>query len=316
MLRVQLRVSSGKHTGQLITLKPGNFLVGREQDCQLRPGSELVSRHHCVFKMDDYGVRLRDLGSTNGTTVNGERIQQHQLQQGDKVVIGDLHLEVVLTEAGDSAVVTPAIPPVLDSNSDVPGSETLLEIPVINPNDSSMDFDSTLQTPAAPEQAPAAEQAPAPAAPAEAQQAAPVVTPAPPQPVAPVPPMQMPAAPQYAPQQMYPPNPYMPQPGYPQQQMGYPPQYGYPQPGMPYPQQPMPQYPQQAMPQQPAPPPAEPAAVESETASDLDVTLPPPEATGAKEVEAKGSAGAGVNKEDPSTRADDIIKKMKTRGRG
>ena len=97
MVSAELKVIGGKHAGQVILLNRRKFLIGREQDCQLRPNSEMVSRHHCVFSVDDYSVRLRDLGSTNGTLVNGERIRKDVvLVAGDKVVIGNLEFELVI----------------------------------------------------------------------------------------------------------------------------------------------------------------------------------------------------------------------------
>src|SRR4029079_13238719 len=84
MLQVDLKVLEGRQQGKLIPLIVRQFLIGREQDCHLRPNSDLVSRHHCVFTIDDFTARLRDLGSTNGTYVNGERIQgQVVLKPGD-----------------------------------------------------------------------------------------------------------------------------------------------------------------------------------------------------------------------------------------
>ena len=89
MVAAELKVVGGKHAGQVIPLNRRKFLIGREQDCQLRPNSDMVSRHHCVFSVDDYSVRLRDLGSTNGTLVNGERIRKETvLAAGDRIVIG------------------------------------------------------------------------------------------------------------------------------------------------------------------------------------------------------------------------------------
>ena len=52
MIEAELHVVGGKHSGQVIPLNRRKFLIGREGDCQLRPNSELVSRHHCVFGMD------------------------------------------------------------------------------------------------------------------------------------------------------------------------------------------------------------------------------------------------------------------------
>ena len=62
MVAAELKVVGGKHAGQVIPLNRRKFLIGREQDCQLRPNSDMVSRHHCVFSIDDFSVRLRDLG--------------------------------------------------------------------------------------------------------------------------------------------------------------------------------------------------------------------------------------------------------------
>src|SRR5262245_50877812 len=99
MLHVELKVLEGRQQGKVIPLSVKQFLIGREQDCHLRPNSDLVSRHHCVFTVDDFTVRLRDLGSTNGTFVNGERIQgQVVLKPGDHVVVGKLSFEMVIHE--------------------------------------------------------------------------------------------------------------------------------------------------------------------------------------------------------------------------
>lgn len=100
MVRAELKVVGGKQHGSLIPLQTKKFLVGREQDCQLRPTSESVSRHHCVFTLDDFSIRLRDLGSTNGTFVNGQRVQgQVVLQPDDRILIGKLEFEIVIQGA-------------------------------------------------------------------------------------------------------------------------------------------------------------------------------------------------------------------------
>jgi pSer/pThr/pTyr-binding forkhead associated (FHA) protein len=95
MIAAELSVIGGKHMGQVIPLNRRKFLIGREHDCQLRPNSERVSRHHCVFSLDDFSVRLKDLGSTNGTFVNGNRIQKETvLSSGDHIVIGNLEFQL------------------------------------------------------------------------------------------------------------------------------------------------------------------------------------------------------------------------------
>jgi hypothetical protein len=96
----ELRVLSGNCCGQCIRLDFHHFVVGAERDCDLRPASPLLSRHHCVFKKDEYSLRIRDLGSTNGTFVNGRRIfSEAILKPGDEVTIGDVMLHVLLPRA-------------------------------------------------------------------------------------------------------------------------------------------------------------------------------------------------------------------------
>lgn len=111
MLQAELRVMGGKQQGKLIPLNVKKFLIGREEDCQLRPNSDMVSRHHCVFTNDDFTIRLRDLGSTNGTFVNGERLQgQIALKDGDEVLIGKLAFQVVIRELAAAPRVAAAQP--------------------------------------------------------------------------------------------------------------------------------------------------------------------------------------------------------------
>jgi pSer/pThr/pTyr-binding forkhead associated (FHA) protein len=103
MLAAELKVVGGRQNGKLITL-PKKFLIGRESDCHLRPNSDLVSRHHCAFTLDEYTLRIRDLGSTNGTLVNDERITgEVMLKQGDNVKVGKLEFEIQIREIDDSA---------------------------------------------------------------------------------------------------------------------------------------------------------------------------------------------------------------------
>jgi predicted RNA-binding Zn-ribbon protein involved in translation (DUF1610 family) len=93
----ELQVVSGSCIGKRIRMDFRRFVIGHERDCDLRPVSPLLSRHHCVFKRDEYAVRVRDLGSNTGTYVNGRRIQHEAiLRPGDDVTVGDVTLHVVL----------------------------------------------------------------------------------------------------------------------------------------------------------------------------------------------------------------------------
>jgi hypothetical protein len=96
----ELQIVSGSCLGQRIRLDFHRFVVGAERDCNLRPLSPLLSRHHCVFKKDEYSLRVRDLGSTNGTFVNGRRIfTEAILKPGDEVRIADVTFYVALPRA-------------------------------------------------------------------------------------------------------------------------------------------------------------------------------------------------------------------------
>lgn len=80
--------------GRCVNLPDGRFVIGRDPQCDIRPFSDNVSRRHCDLRVSDDMVVLRDLRSTNGTFVNGERIEEEvELNEGDIVVIGSLQFE-------------------------------------------------------------------------------------------------------------------------------------------------------------------------------------------------------------------------------
>jgi len=65
-------------------------VVGRREDCDLRIPLSDVSRKHCRFIADGDVLRLEDLGSSNGTYVNGKRIQEAEINAGDTVHVGPI----------------------------------------------------------------------------------------------------------------------------------------------------------------------------------------------------------------------------------
>ena len=96
-----IKILTGPGTGQMIAIPPGKLLIGREEDCHLRSMCEFVSRHHCVLLLDEYTLRIRDLGSRNGTFVNSRRIVRGELilSQGDVVSVGDLDFHIDCAQA-------------------------------------------------------------------------------------------------------------------------------------------------------------------------------------------------------------------------
>ena len=91
---VQLVVAAGNRAGQVIHVLGEKFIIGRAEDCHLRPRSELISRYHCAILVGE-GVVVRDLGSKNGVRLNGEKVSaEHKLETGDKLVVGPLEFFV------------------------------------------------------------------------------------------------------------------------------------------------------------------------------------------------------------------------------
>lgn len=100
---VKLIVANGKHIGEKIPVSGPKFIIGRSEECQLRPRSDLISRHHCAVVIEEGYVGVRDFGSKNGTFVNGERVRgEQELKNGDRLSIGQLEflVELVVNVSG------------------------------------------------------------------------------------------------------------------------------------------------------------------------------------------------------------------------
>ena len=91
----KLIVASGKSAGRSITLKHGKILIGRAEECDIRPLGEEVSRRHCAVVEEAGAVTVEDLKSRNGTYVNGAKISAKvTVADGDIVRVGPLELKV------------------------------------------------------------------------------------------------------------------------------------------------------------------------------------------------------------------------------
>ncbi len=87
---LQLEDGSGRH----FQLREGNNIIGRGQEAQFRLPDTGVSRRHIDIRWDGQVAMLSDLGSTNGTTVNGAPVQDWQLADGDIIRAG--HSEILV----------------------------------------------------------------------------------------------------------------------------------------------------------------------------------------------------------------------------
>jgi hypothetical protein len=85
-----LLIDDGRLQRELILV--GTTLVGRDPECEISHADPRLSRRHAEFRVTPDGVRLRDLGSRNGTHVNGQPIQEVMLTPGDVVQIAHLTL--------------------------------------------------------------------------------------------------------------------------------------------------------------------------------------------------------------------------------
>ena len=85
-------------TRRAFAFQKARVVVGRTYHCDLRIPMASVSRKHCAFVTRDNEVLLRDLGSTNGTYVNGARIAEVSLCSGDKIAIGPVQFRLEIEE--------------------------------------------------------------------------------------------------------------------------------------------------------------------------------------------------------------------------
>ena len=75
-------------------------LVGRKEECDLRLDHKSVSKMHCVLVKTDGLLLLRDLGSTNGTRVNGQRVRRAALMPDDELTIAGYKFRIQFAQAG------------------------------------------------------------------------------------------------------------------------------------------------------------------------------------------------------------------------
>jgi hypothetical protein len=99
-----LRFISGKYQGGEFPIVPEKqIIVGRSSDLDMVLVEDMVSRKHARIAMQNDQIWIEDLGSTNGTFVNGEKIKRARLKEGDRVLIGTSILKLIAGDgSGDS----------------------------------------------------------------------------------------------------------------------------------------------------------------------------------------------------------------------
>src|SRR5690606_31082499 len=104
-----LRFISGKYQGGEFPLEENReVLVWRSSDLDMVLVEEMVSRKHARLQLSQGRIDIEDLGSTNGTFVNGERISRTSVGEGDRILIGSNILRVVSLDAENNQAPAPA----------------------------------------------------------------------------------------------------------------------------------------------------------------------------------------------------------------
>jgi len=90
-----LTITAGPHANHTVSFPPGAVLIGRQTDCTLCLYADpAISRHHAEIALTGSGWAIRDLGSTNGVSVNGAGCQSRMLNVGDQISVGQSVIRV------------------------------------------------------------------------------------------------------------------------------------------------------------------------------------------------------------------------------
>ncbi len=99
-----IRFLNGKLAGQELPLQDGKYILGRAEECQIVIPEAGVSKKHAELEVDEHGVSIVDLQSSNGIFINGVQIQESEIQPKDKVSLYRVTFDIV--RASKSAMVS------------------------------------------------------------------------------------------------------------------------------------------------------------------------------------------------------------------
>jgi tetratricopeptide (TPR) repeat protein len=128
---------AGPELGKDWAFKAREVNIGRDDDCELSFADIAVSRRHCQIVLEGMRFIIRDLGSGNGTFVNGSRFEEHVLSPGDEIIVGERTLRFMeLAEAPPTRASFPAVgvdgDPALGAYSQVVEAEGLSRQPQVS----------------------------------------------------------------------------------------------------------------------------------------------------------------------------------------
>jgi pSer/pThr/pTyr-binding forkhead associated (FHA) protein len=136
----QLVVQQGRSAAKTIRLADGVTTVGRQDGCELTVRSSQVSRKHCQLFEKKGLLLVKDLGSANGTFVNGTRIEEQRvLEPGDELTVGPI--KFLIEKATSTAASAPAPSADLASGSDPDAKVKPTDTAIPEPVDAPIPFD-------------------------------------------------------------------------------------------------------------------------------------------------------------------------------
>lgn len=96
-MQIRITILRGKDSGtvRLFRVEPEQpIVIGRHEECDLPLLDEAASRRHAMLEVDSNKLLLTDLGSSNGTIVNGEPVHQRAIRGGDRISIGETEFKI------------------------------------------------------------------------------------------------------------------------------------------------------------------------------------------------------------------------------
>lgn len=108
-----LKIIGGDRDGEQFEIDRDEAIIGRTPDCFISIDDPAVSGRHCAVIREENRYILRDLESTNGTSMNGTRIREAQLSAGDIISIGSVQ---VMLDGDDIDGLNPPVTPTVKRN--------------------------------------------------------------------------------------------------------------------------------------------------------------------------------------------------------
>jgi pSer/pThr/pTyr-binding forkhead associated (FHA) protein len=122
-------LSTGAAEGKALPITTGQFIIGRDPQCNLRPASAQISKRHCAVVVKSGQVFVRDFDSTNGTFLNEQQVKgEVALKDGDVLKVGPLSFKAVIEGTPAPAKPTPPPKPRSAEGTDDDAAAALLSI--------------------------------------------------------------------------------------------------------------------------------------------------------------------------------------------